>query len=70
MTPAAISQIVAGKRKTPPDRCPSIEQATNGKVTCDELRPDVRWHRIPDPTWPHPDGRPAIDVAGQVREAA
>ena len=33
-------------------------------LTVDQLRPDVRWARIADPTWPHPGGRPTIDVAG------
>lgn len=56
-------QMVTGRRPMPSDRCPAIERATEGKVTCEELRPDVRWARIVDPTWPHPNGRPAIDVA-------
>ena len=25
------------------ERCPSIERATGGAVTCEELRPDVDW---------------------------
>lgn len=49
--------------RVPPDRCPAIERATNGAVTVEQLRPDVRWQRVPDPDWPHPDGRPCIDVA-------
>jgi hypothetical protein len=32
---------------------------------------DVVWHRVPDPDWPHPAGRPCIDVAAPaVPEAA
>lgn len=27
----------------PAERCPDIEAATNGEVTCEELRPDVNW---------------------------
>ena len=27
----------------PAERCPDIEAATNGVVTCEELRPDVNW---------------------------
>ena len=34
------------------------------------LRPDVRWARVPDAGWPHPDGRPCIDVAAPAEEAA
>lgn len=58
-----MSRWSSGDRPIPPDRCPAIERATSGRVTCEELRPDVRWQRIPDPAWPHPAGRPCIDVA-------
>lgn len=27
----------------PAERCPDIEKLTKGKVTCEELRPDVNW---------------------------
>jgi DNA-binding transcriptional regulator YdaS (Cro superfamily) len=27
----------------PAEHCPAIEQATNGAVRCEELRPDVAW---------------------------
>lgn len=69
VTPAAVGQWAAGIRKTPPDRCAEIEKATGGRVSCEVLRPDVRWVRIPDPDWPHPDGRPCLDLAGAVRSA-
>lgn len=29
--------------RVPTKYCPDIEQATNGQVTCEELRPDVNW---------------------------
>jgi DNA-binding transcriptional regulator YdaS (Cro superfamily) len=60
--------VTGWRNRVPPDRCPAIEKATGGAVTCEQLRPDVRWVRVPDPAWPHPDGRPCIDVA--AREAA
>lgn len=53
-------------RQIPGHRCPSIERAVQAQVTCEDLRPDIRWHRVPDPAWPHPQGRPCIDVAGPV----
>ena len=65
----AVHQWIAGSREVPPDRCPAIERATGGAVTVDQLRPDVRWHRGPDPDWPHPDGRPTIDVAAPKLDA-
>ncbi|MFJ5398433.1 transcriptional regulator [Pectobacterium sp. CHL-2024] len=38
-----ISQWANGTRQVPAERCPEIEKATDGKVTCEELRPDVDW---------------------------
>ena len=70
--PSAVARIVGvkapsviewRKRGIPADRCPAIERATAGAVPCETLRPDVRWSRIPDSGWPHPAGRPVIDVA-------
>jgi len=51
------------KRGIPQERCPAIERATQATVTVETLRPDVHWARIPDPAWPHPAGRPVIDIA-------
>lgn len=56
-----------GGRPVPRDRCPAIERATGGKVVCEELRTDIAWVRVPDPDWPHPEGRPCIDIAGPLR---
>lgn len=54
-------------RRLPADHCPALERAAHGTVTCEQLRPDVRWHRVPDAAWPwHPAGRPLIDVARQA----
>ena len=53
-------------RAVPQDRCAQIEHATSGAVTVEELRPDVHWHRIPDTSWPHPEGRPLVDVSRQA----
>lgn len=38
-----ISQWKTGARQVPAERCPDIEAATDGLVTCEELRPDVNW---------------------------
>lgn len=32
------------QRGVPADQCPKIEQATDGQVRCEDLRPDVAWH--------------------------
>lgn len=41
--PPSVSQWITGKRPVPAERCPDIERITGGKVTCEELRPDVDW---------------------------
>lgn len=42
---ALISQWKNGSRQVPAERCIDIERATDGAVTCEELRPDLadRW---------------------------
>lgn len=67
--------VIGWRGRIPQDRCPDIERATGGRVTVEQLRHDVRWQRVPDSSWPHPDGRPCIDVAApakqqEVRDAA
>lgn len=53
-----------GDRKPRPDTCALIEVATKGAVTCEDLRPDLRWSRIKDKTWVwHQAGRPVHEVA-------
>lgn len=56
--------------KPPSDRCPDIERATDGRVPCEVLRPDVHWVRIADAAWPHPAGRPLIDAAAPEQQEA
>lgn len=41
VTPQAVCFWRDGKRKLPAERCPDIEIATGGAVTCEELRPDL-----------------------------
>lgn len=65
-----VSEWARGERAVPPDRCPDIERASAGRVTCQELRSDVNWIRVHDPDWPHPEGRPCIDVARPTAQAA
>lgn len=48
VTPAAIYQWRSGVRPIPANRCPDIEAATEGRVRCEELRPDVRWSVLRD----------------------
>lgn len=60
--PAALmSQWGLGVRQVPAERCPDIEFSTSGQVTCEELRPDLCWVRVPDKKWPNKAGRPLVD---------
>lgn len=38
-----VNQWVKGDRPVPAERCPQIERLTEGRVRCEELRPDVDW---------------------------
>ncbi|WP_072766205.1 helix-turn-helix domain-containing protein [Nitrosospira sp. Nsp11] len=48
--PPLISQWRSGKRQVPLERCPAIERATKGAVTCEELRPDFDWQYLRTPS--------------------
>lgn len=65
-----LYQCLTGRRRTPAEHCASIERALSGEITVEQLRPDVRWHRVPDASWPHPAGRPLIDVAAAAQSEA
>lgn len=43
VSPPTVHQWASGARPVPADRCPQIERVTHGKVTCEDLRPDVDW---------------------------
>lgn len=48
--PPLVSQWRTNERRVPAERCPDIERATNGQVTCEELRPDVDWAYLRKPS--------------------
>lgn len=43
VTKGAVGQWKLNGRRVPAEHCPTIERATNGKVLCEQLRPDVDW---------------------------
>lgn len=43
VTPAAVRHWLSGLRDLPADKCPLIETAIG--VSCEALRPDLRWER-------------------------
>lgn len=38
-----VAQWISGVRRVPAERCPDIERATEGRVRCEDLRPDIDW---------------------------
>ena len=45
-----------------PERWAHLIERASG-VPVEKLAPGVRWLRIRDADWPHPDGRPVVDFA-------
>ena len=43
VSPSYVSQLIAGARPLPVERCPEIERATSGAVTRRDLRPADWW---------------------------
>ncbi len=43
VTPGAVWIVVHGRRPIPLSWCPRVEELTNGKIVCEQLRPDVSW---------------------------
>lgn len=41
-----VNEWVKGGRPVPAHRCAAIEAATDGLVTCEQLRPDLDWTRV------------------------
>lgn len=41
--PPTVNQWCLGVRPVPAEKCPEIELATDRRVLCEELRPDVNW---------------------------
>lgn len=66
-TEAQVSQwcaplASANWRQVPQDVCPAIERETEGEVTCEDMRGDLTWRRVPDRSWKwHRSGRPLLD---------
>ena len=52
-----------GERKPPASLYPLLERMTGGRATCEQMAPEINWYRARDAKWPHPKGRPLIDVA-------
>jgi len=61
---------VHGWKAIPVHHCPTIERATACVRTCEDMQPGAPWLRVPDKRWPHPKGRPVLDVAATAKGGA
>jgi DNA-binding transcriptional regulator YdaS (Cro superfamily) len=66
---AAVSGWKTADRPIPPKQCVEIEKLVDARVTVEELSPRSKWVRVPDVQWPHPKGRPLMDVAAADADA-
>lgn len=55
-----------GANGVPAKHRAALEHATGGAVTVEDFGNDAVWHRIKDKAWPHPNGRPLLDVAAEA----
>ncbi len=46
LLPIRISEFKRGLRVPPPEQCVAISNATGGKVTPEELNPDIDWKAV------------------------
>lgn len=62
--------VIGWRGKVPFDRRPALERALYPRVKVEDFGSDVQWVRVTDPDWPHPLGRPCIDVAAPIPTAS
>ncbi len=62
--------VIGWRGRVPAERRVDIERATYPAFSVEDMGSDVMWQRVPDPTWPHPGGRPCIDVAAMRQAVA
>lgn len=67
---STVSEWLNEDRPIPEVRCIAIERFTQGKVRCERLRPDLTWHRKRAASWPWNGGKPLVDFAPEVANAA
>ena len=58
-----VRDWITGRRKIPDAHCAAIEFLSSGALCVEQLKPESPWLRYPDPGWPHPSGRPVLDIA-------
>lgn len=57
-----VSEWSTGKKRVPADVCPDVESATGGAVTCEEMRPDVKWHILRTSARPLPGSEQFAEI--------
>ncbi len=57
-----LNNIACGLRPLAADIGIGVESITKGRLPVEVVCPGHRWHRVRDPSWPHPKGKPYLDV--------
>ena len=58
--------VISWRGQIPANRCVQLEKSMGGGysgITVERMRPDLPWRRVADKRWPHPKGRPCLDIA-------
>lgn len=59
-----LRKAVSVGQQLKPLTCALIEFESGGVVPVEDISlPETSWTRVPDPAWPHPAGRPLLDLA-------
>lgn len=67
-TRGVIQNVMYGVRPCSSDLAVQIERHSQGRVPVEESPCNSKWVRVPDPDWPHPQGKPLEDHAPQVEQ--
>lgn len=66
-----LRKAISVGQQIKPATCALIERWSAGSVAVEDISlPDTHWLRTPDPAWPHPNGRPLLDLTRAKNEEA
>lgn len=57
-----LNNVASDLRPLSAEIAVAVESFTSGARAVEFLCPGMRWRRVRDPSWPHPKGKPLLDV--------
>lgn len=64
-----MRNVSYGYRQAAPEMAVAAERESGGLVAVESVLPSPHWVRLPDPSWPHPEGRPVLDFGTEAATA-